>query len=479
MNESEFNWSTWALDSSTKARIVGAFGSPSSTRPTFLQNCTTGNCTFESLNGITHVTSGFCSRCVETTNLLVQERNARLKGVGYPIKAVVRLSSSPSLMLALSLNHGIRLGLAVNSDSRPLRALSGWVPSNFTAAINVASITKAACSPNSKCSGLWPQRQDTSDSDSADQWSDVNVVSVSCSLYPCARHMKAEASNGRFSETIIREEFYPATKPRKLLPNGTASNPYTFNPPCWENNTRHDKQPTYIPLLTDQDGHVVQLPPCAYGVSSTFSIELSSLVASFANGNCSAFLDAELDKLNCRSGDITPDNTFCKSSATMSSPLCNKDHWWLQNLYNSGNASFESISALMENLALAITDSARAQPYPSVSLVPGTVWESTVCTEFNWPWICFPAALVAFTAFALASITSATAANNDKPPIWKSSALPLVYGQVIGPNYSVAGSTLKEMECNAKNDILVLEKGEERWEFRLIRRGSQDKLDAL
>jgi len=61
------------------------------------------------------------------------------------------------------------------------------------------------------------------------------------------------------------------------------------------------------------------------------------------------------------------------------------DFWWLHNIYNSWNATFASISATMENVALAITDSARADQYPIVIHVYGIVWESTICTEFDWP----------------------------------------------------------------------------------------------
>jgi hypothetical protein len=63
----------WALDATTKANIVGALGDAGYTRPPLLQDCTTGDCTFASVNDTTHVTSGYCSRCVETTSQLRKE----------------------------------------------------------------------------------------------------------------------------------------------------------------------------------------------------------------------------------------------------------------------------------------------------------------------------------------------------------------------------------------------------------------------
>jgi hypothetical protein len=383
----------------------------------------------------------------------------------------VRLPSNPSLMLAFGLDHATRRGLTVNSNSTSLEALSDSLHSNLTAAINVASITRAPCSSGSKCSGLWTQ---TWDGKGSTNWSDFNVVSASCGLYPCARHMKAEASNGRFTETILREEFYTMDTALFERNQKLAPTKHSFLSPCWENNTRFDKPPNDDPVLVDLDSHVMRLPPCAYGVSSAFFYQVQKFVSSFANGNCSAFLDIPLDKVTCRSGSASLGDSFCHSNSE--NPLCQIDLWWLQNLYNSGNATFETISAVMDNLALAITDSARAQPYPILRYVPGTIWESTICTEFNWPTICFPAALIALTAIALTFIMSATTHSEDEPPIWKSSILPLIYGRVAGPESNGYENTVNEMDNSAKKDMLVLKRGQGQWEFKLTKRDDEDKL---
>jgi hypothetical protein len=99
----------------------------------------------------------------------------------------------------------------------------------------------------------------------------------------------------------------------------------------------------------------------------------------------------------------------------------------------------------MDDVAVAITDAARTQPYPTLRYVPGTVWETTVCNEFNWLWLCFPAALIALAALALASITSATVPHDGEPPVWKSSILPLLDGRVIGSTDYTPTDSLDEM----------------------------------
>jgi hypothetical protein len=336
---------------------------------------------------------------------------------------------------------------------------------------------------------------ETTSSDGTPAWTDKNVVSVSCGLYACAHHMRAEARNGQYHETIVREELYPPRKytlvPYKAI-NITAPNPtiqkqwdrtyeatnftsehYAFFPPCWENDTRHDRRPSDLPLLVDPGDNIMQLPPCAYGVSSQFEIALQSYISELIPGNCSVYVGGVTqDSVLCIQDHVGLDECIpCSSlgSPDGCSPNCATETWWLRNLYNSGNASFDSISAAVANLALAATDGARIRPYPNVRLVPGTVWESTVCTEFSWPWLCFPAVLAVLTILALVCVVSATGPHEDQPPIWKSSILPLLNGRVIGPYDTTFADSLDDMERTAKNDIMVLREGDHGWELRIIK----------
>ncbi|OAL52627.1 hypothetical protein IQ07DRAFT_678572 [Pyrenochaeta sp. DS3sAY3a] len=475
------------FDMETKARIVDAFRGRSCPRPTFLKDCTTGNCTFEAFNNVTHVTSGFCSRCVELTNLVVAEKNTTffqppsvieknttsnpngngqsqdpkdtvvITQPGYLLHRVVRLPSSRSTMLALSLDRSWRLGMTVNTDNESLLAVES-LPTNFAAVINIAALTRADCSSGMNCSGLWYQNTNLSiqQDAQANAWSKSNVVFTSCGLYPCARHLRGEAQLGKFIETVVREELY--------LP---AKSDQRFIPPCWENNTRYDTRlsnSSSIYSFKDDES-----PPCIFGVSPTTVRDLGSFVSKFASGNCSAFVDNANDtnKIVCRAGEYEPG----KDSTS--------DQWWIEDLYKSGDATFASIAEVMENLALAITDSVRMQEYPGVRHVPGTIWESTVCTDFNWPWISFPAALVALTMLSLAMITSETAPSRDgkAPPIWKSSILPLVYNRFSHEDGDIEPGPLMTMRSRARKELLVLEKNEEQWGFRLTENGGELELD--
>jgi hypothetical protein len=126
-----------------------------------------------------------------------------------------------------------------------------------------------------------------------------------------------------------------------------------------------------------------------------------------------------------------------------------------KEIHNSGNVTLESISTVVDNLALAMTDSARSEPYPGVHHIPGTICESTICIKFNWPWFYFPAARVALTAISLASITSVTTSKESESSIWTLSILPLVYGRDTESDHSIFGESAEEIKHNTKTDMLI------------------------
>ncbi|CAI6264376.1 unnamed protein product [Periconia digitata] len=218
MNQSEISWTKYRLDAATRSRIMNGFSDPNSIRPKFLENCPTGDCSFESLNNITHVTSGFCSRCVETTNMLVKEdlpadRDPELfpQESSNPREYIVRLPNRRPLVLSWIPEHFVSQGMSVNIEEVyriPKPEPSDLLPSNATVTMNIVAVTRSPCSPGYKCSGLWPDPGDVGNG----EWKKLNVVSASCGLYPCAQHLKAETRNGEFVETIIHEELYGTTE---------------------------------------------------------------------------------------------------------------------------------------------------------------------------------------------------------------------------------------------------------------------------
>jgi hypothetical protein len=176
-------------------------------------------------------------------------------------------------VLAIDRAQNVRIGLTVNTVSVPLsKTLPGAVPDDFAVAINVASVTRAPCEQDTQCSGLWPQDKN--------EWSSLNVVSVSCSLYPCVQQMKAEVIRGQFLETDVHKTIHPVPPYEAVVDPNTRVRPVpsSFFAPCWENNTRYDYQPTNLTITEDREGHVIQLPPCAFAVSGPFTARVTKFV---------------------------------------------------------------------------------------------------------------------------------------------------------------------------------------------------------
>lgn len=149
------------------------------------------------------------------------------------------------------------------------------------------------------CSGIWNETVGAYDLD--DQgWADYNVVSVSCGLYPCARHMKAEVKNGQFLETVLREQLYDVYDNSyseedanltifKLTGKFDSVNrkPVAFHPPCWVNGTRYDEPSENMTVTTNLNQQIINISRCAYGVSMAFDTKVKDLVEEMTSGNCS------------------------------------------------------------------------------------------------------------------------------------------------------------------------------------------------
>jgi len=67
--------------------------------------------------------------------------------------------------------------------------------------------------------------------------------------------------------------------------------------------------------------------------------------------------------------------------------------WWLKSLFNDGNATFNTIDANMEAVAVAMTNELRRTGSAwdgTPSYVLGNVSRATVYTRFDWKWLSFP-----------------------------------------------------------------------------------------
>ncbi|KAK8071518.1 hypothetical protein PG996_004866 [Apiospora saccharicola] len=135
-------------------------------------------------------------------------------------------------------------------------------------------------------------------------------------------------------------------------------------------------------------------------------------------------------------------------------------------MYNNTYASFDSISQAFTSIAEGITQHVRRYVEPDALPVAqpalGVVFEQKTCVSVRWPYIAFPAAVVALTTVFLLAIVGQAALGTTgmAAPGWKSSPLPMMFrglttdanGRAPGNLDGGAGLTpsLPEMERVAK-----------------------------
>jgi hypothetical protein len=221
--------------------------------------------------------------------------------------------------------------------------------------------------------------------------------------------------------------------------------------PCFIDGVRYDKSNfSRVPPLGAMNGSERIKQKCFYDIPYYISrsIMQGTWLSELMSGNCS---------MATNHGDDQEARGFA---------LCQENYstvgkWWLSGLYNNGNATFDTISATMNDIATAFTDSMRLASIADDGLtenntVNGTVWQASVYTEFNWRWLLFPLALIAFSVVSLVLMVLSTAFSKDQIPVWKSSILPFLY---LGKS-EMHTISLEEMEKAARKDKVALQRNE-------------------
>jgi hypothetical protein len=302
-----------------------------------------------------------------------------------------------------------------------------------------------------------------------------NAVSMTCLIYPCVRNSFAEVRNGVFTENTINEVLlWPQQEANDPVPSPW--NPFRgyagVNEPCIIDGVQYDQSNyTEIPSWGEQiqsnlSGQLVPTD-CAYSMDGYSATAISLFVAPLLGGNCSTTTEVDLS--------LYADKwAICTSGSA--------DAFWLQSLYDGGNATFASISAAMDSMVTAISDSFRLQgSYGSIydaylgatpvygnpnlpTVVYGSVYQMDVCVQINWGWLALPVVLLILTALLLFGTIVSGLYDRQMYPIWKSSILPLLYA-TPGTELATHSSSLAGFSKDAQIRGIQLIRDEDRWEF--------------
>jgi hypothetical protein len=152
----------------------------------------------------------------------------------------------------------------------------------------------------------------------------------------------------------------------------------------------------------------------------------------------------------------------------MDAPMTNfADPAWVGQLYVGGNATLATVNAtwaaIGDSMTVRIRQSSDGGNLPPVI---GDAWRSDTCMAVRWPWLAYPAALLALTVvFLLATIVQS--ASYSRNWVWKSSPLALLFHGLdtdLREKFRLVAST-EAMEQTAKGLSVKLEheKGELRF----------------
>lgn len=422
------------LDVVAKSAAIKGLVNPKGNDTAIPVSCQSGNCTFDSYLGITHSSIGLCSKCAEITSLMTEEK---------PLNVSLN-STSPSSTsyprYKLTGAFGNDTYLAHENDETWLRVTTSssisWakpvLDPEFLALINTTdlfafihtmSFTTAPCTVNEGGLLTCPHRNLKTTLLS----SSIDMVAVSCYLYPCLQNYFGEVRNGTFHEKLVSTA--PASFMELPEKQGTADPTGNLNftavkSPCLVDKQVFDASNTSSAEALKAAGHSFTMVPfngqnisvpdeCIYSVPHDY-------LRAFQN-----FLFYNMDEA-CIS-IVDPTKISCEFS------------WWITALYNAQKATVASISEAVGGMTTALTNQMRvgsgfAQGIANRDVAVGDNIVPNVCTTFQWAWLVYPAVLLVATTAILGVVMAGVGDRSDgvagdweKLPTWKTSVLPIVY----------------------------------------------------
>lgn len=375
--------------------------------------CATGNCTFGQGPGGSYASLGLCSKCTDVTSKL----------------ELVHAGSWPAYKLPgnTSVQVGTREPTSVNFNINTTASSlvqTEWMNSSvITLTVNGCVRTGDSGNygwdcPNSAQNTYHHLRDD----ENLVPITYRSVVAAQCSLYPCARLYSAKIQEGTLDETILAS-FPVALPPRyknftttPVSPVNEPMDNYTaIIEPCTIQGLLYDR--TNFSSLTNHPSSDVHIDdnPIRVPDQCIYKVPVSWGTAFRREGT----LSSTCFPVVTTDPEILYPNTECANR-------------WLNPLFNNGNASFESISRIFDNIALAVTHRMRIIGKDEAGnplKAEGQTMETRVCIRVNWYWLILPGGLAVLVVLLLAGVVIQSLEHRLMQPVWKSSLLPsLFYG---------------------------------------------------
>lgn len=431
----------WLVTVDMQGALVNALVNPGGNDSSVAPTCQTGNCTFQpDSTNVTYSSIGLCSLSIDTTSFVSRVRiNSNDTGspqYNYTLPNglniyidLIHLQQTQFMNVGVYYDNLTWATSAFSDDFRDLASLSIY---NFT----VLEFTKATCTNSTSCPhNVKPTLERLG------VWDYVSVTSI---LYPCMRNYHAKVEKGTFQETVVstvpaRENWLEINLTEVSSPN---VNYTALKTPCVIDNKEYSVQNnfsdvprspgrTFTPVAVDGVNYTAP-EECLYKMYNIYGMAITRfLEQTLLAGSCYLHDDMWIETLYC------------------------PDSWWLEPFYHGGNATFDTVSTAVGNIATGATNKLRVIGSSNYEagrheLASGAVMRTTVCTVFDWHWLLLPIILVAFTAVLLLFMVIQNSRDPDQP-VWKSSLLPFIF-------YGVRGGLSSEDEVRPALDLAELDR---------------------
>ena len=446
--------------------------------------CVAGNCTFQNDYG----TVGYCSSCSDVThdltidsqyvsnfteftldNMTINATEFLIPGVGVAANTNISVSTGLPSGLSVTAYPGTLLNLTAMGAYQPPQGSGERYQIEIIVGKQFQLLDPATGGPPRGCdaaavNGSWYCR---------------GYGAARCSLAPCVRAFIGTVEAGQLHETEISASAdwgYYIVPPLSLEPMIPINGPDPPSPPTDPSSPSQ----VYIPYLgiidtlclndyerekiLDEGYHIEQDERwLAYNLSSDLpSQEISSnssfpasmlfngciyiidnlFVASLWESYLEEFFNSSVQGVAGFNGEIERLNGSQNLAA----------------IYNYGNVSFDRVDSTFRNISDSITSFFRQNSFSKFSdPAIGTAMHDQTCLSVRWAWLAFPSTLVLFTLVFFVALLIETGPIERRAPIWKSSALALIFHGLDRPDENRANVLdMDEMERMAKTVVIRL-----------------------
>ena len=468
-------------------------------------NCSSGNCTFDPF-----YTVGYCSSCDDISGQIRLENSAFTIDPQNNASIPVTEPSEDSIawdFYSRRFYHNVTYWLpkSFNQQYRPLsisnlprscprqgkEVCEQYQPSFMALGTNgqggqnfsvLAGFLQGVNSSNPtfpfNTKPIRPNIQQECNAKHSQDWFCQTRGAASCALFPCVRKLLVSVTNGSLNETVLEKipmpiRYYGMTtastvanedclrqhQNETVIAKGkrSSANAKWLEYPHTSLNNKSEiiSDPSTNPSMpgfstgspSDQGEPFMLAAECAFGIHFLAVTKLQSYLTAFLTGDVTA-------------------QTW-QPDLAIPSLASSRDRLAVDQFYQGGNVTFETVASKFESIADSMTAQIRRDGANSVSSDPalGVITTNRTCIRVRWAWMVYPCILaVLVSTFLIAVIVEG--ARSDRMG-WKTSILPVLFHGLETPPQDVA-QTLndeKDMKKGASSISVRLARSAQGWKL--------------